>query len=184
MYPSRIPFVLVSRGGVTTRRDTIMKTLLRVLSPWFLFPAFACTTNQGDGTIASITSSQALTTDTPAVSTTIAAIVANPVQDQVVTLNGQFVECLEGNDCRFSDGTGELLAEGGPPWYQELNLPLNEPVAISCQVDVKDGNLILELFQVTLADGTVIEVRGEGRPPWAGGPNHRGGPDAGADDDD
>ena len=106
-------------------------------------------------------------------------------EDEIVTLTGVFVEHIGDNDYLFEHAGTQIVASGGPPWHHTLDLPLAVEVTVTGEIG--DGppwldvpkEPELDLFSVTLEDGTVIEIRsGDGPPPWAGGPNGN------ADDDD
>ncbi len=82
------------------------------------------------------------------------------------TLSG-IVVAIKGNTFVLDDGTGVIIVEAGPPWWQQLDLQLNEQVTVVGRPAMGG----FEAFSITRADGTVTDVRsGEGPPPWAGGP--------------
>jgi uncharacterized protein YdeI (BOF family) len=130
---------------------------------------------------------QTETTSTP-VETTIADILANPVRDQVVTLTGLITQLVEGNDFVLTDSTGSITVGGGPAWFHQLGLVVGQSVTVTGEVDLgKLGQASptpeIDLFSVA-SEGKTNTIRQQGgRPPWAGGPNHKGAPAAGGVDD-
>ena len=124
--------------------------------------------------VISVVTASALTQQPTA--TTIAHILNDPVHDHVVTLSGQLVHHIEDNAYLLDDGTGQTVIDGGPAWYHQLALPLGENVTITGKVSLGPPWFAeprppeIDVFAVALADGTVIDVRGPGRAPWAGGP--------------
>jgi uncharacterized protein YdeI (BOF family) len=130
---------------------------------------------------------QAETASTP-VGTTIADILANPVRDQVVTLTGSITQLVEGNDFVLTDSTGSINVGGGPAWFHQLGLVVGQSVTVTGEVDLgRPGQATttpeVDLFSVE-SEGQTNTIRQQGgRPPWAGGPNHKGAPAAGGVDD-
>jgi uncharacterized protein YdeI (BOF family) len=122
------------------------------------------------------------------VTTTIADILANPVQDQVVTLSGEITELIEGNDFVLTDSTGKINVGGGPAWFQQLGLVVGQQVTVTGEVGLgKPGQATItpevDLFSIE-SEGKTNTIRQQGgRPPWAGGRNRQGAPAAGAADD-
>jgi uncharacterized protein YdeI (BOF family) len=103
----------------------------------------------------------------------IADVNANPVKDTEVTVTGT-VKSVDGNEYAISDATGTITVEAGPRWYQAVDLAVGEIVSVTGEVDTgKDGTKIaaIDAFSITKADGSIITVKGAGKPPWAGGPN-------------
>jgi beta-lactamase regulating signal transducer with metallopeptidase domain len=121
------------------------------------------------------------------VSRTIQQLLSDPVGAAVVQVRGQIVQAIGGNAFLLDDGTGQLIVHGGPPWYHTLALPVGETVSVIGELSVGSGEgrgrgkgharpggahlPEINLLRVMEADGTVINVRGPGRPPWAGGPH-------------
>lgn len=134
------------------------------------------TTSFTHGMLPEVASAQGL------VQTTIAQILANPVRDQMVTVSGQIVQHLRDNHYVLDDGTGRIVIDGGPIWYHQLNLPIGQQVRVTGEVSLGPTWLSsprtpeIDICAAVLADGTVITVRGPGRPPWAGGPRRTGSP--------
>ncbi len=83
------------------------------------------------------------------------------------TISGT-VRSVVGNNFILDDGTGEVIVDAGPRWYQAVNVSEGEQVTIVGEYDDDD----FDAFQITRANGEVIRIRdGAGRPPWAGGRN-------------
>lgn len=81
------------------------------------------------------------------------------------------VRSVVGNKFVLDDGTGQLIVEAGPRWYQPLNLTEGERITVVGEYDDED----FDAFSVTRASGEVIEIRpSDGPPPWAGGRGERG----------
>jgi uncharacterized protein YdeI (BOF family) len=117
-------------------------------------------------------------TGTPpnAIETTIAEILANPVRDQMVTLTGKITQVYDGNEFTLDDSTGTILVDGGPPWFQKVDLSTGQAVTITGEVD--PGNpgsdstkTEIDLFSFASEGQTTTLRESIGRPPWAGGPN-------------
>lgn len=92
------------------------------------------------------------------IAATISEIQANPVEDQLVTIEGQVTQNL-GNDLHtFSDGTGtiQLEAENIP----NSALPLNEKVDVIGEVELEDGVLEIDVDWVTPARGAPLFLSG------------------------
>ncbi len=80
------------------------------------------------------------------------------------TISGT-VTSIVGNEFILSDGTGEIIVDAGPRWWQEVNLAPGEPVTVVGEYDDDD----FDAFSITRSNGQVIQIRnGPGRPPWAG----------------
>lgn len=76
------------------------------------------------------------------------------------------VRSVVGNKFVLDDGTGQVIVEAGPRWYQPLNLTEGERIKVVGEYD--DGDF--DAFSITRASGEVIEIRpSDGPPPWAGG---------------
>jgi hypothetical protein len=110
-------------------------------------------------------------------------------EDELVTLHGVIVEHIDDNDYLFDDGEMQIVIDGGPHWYHQLDLPLNTEMSVTGTIgdgppwldEPRDPELDLHSYMV---DGQTVEIRGEGRPPWAGGPKRLGIAVADDDDDD
>ncbi len=86
------------------------------------------------------------------IAATISEIQANPVEDQLVTIEGQVTQNL-GNDLHaFSDGTGTIQLEAENIPYSAF--PLNEKVVVIGEVELEDGVLEIDVDWVTPARGT------------------------------
>lgn len=86
------------------------------------------------------------------------------------TLSGQVVSVV-GNHFTLSDGSGQIIVDAGPVWWQRVNLSPGEQVTVTGELG-RSGEF--DAFSIRRANGSVIEIRSpEGPPPWAGGPNRR-----------
>lgn len=84
-----------------------------------------------------------------------------------ITVSGQVVSVV-GNDFILDDGTGQIIVDAGPRWWQEISLSEGEEVSVTGEVG-RSGEL--DAFSITRSDGTVLNIRPpQGPPPWAGGP--------------
>jgi uncharacterized protein YdeI (BOF family) len=77
----------------------------------------------------------------------VASVLANPMYDQRVTLQGQFLGWASDDDYLFSDGTGQVLADvydfGG-------NVPLNQTVTVLVEVDFNEqGQVELDVLSIS-----------------------------------
>jgi hypothetical protein len=94
-------------------------------------------------------------------------------QTQGVTIEGE-IGSVVGNDFLLSDGSGEVIVDAGPRWWQQLDLRPGERVSVTGEVG-RAGEL--DAFSITRADGSTINIRSsEGPPPWSGGRGRNGGP--------
>jgi uncharacterized protein YdeI (BOF family) len=111
---------------------------------------------------------------------TIGEIVANPDLhfERIYTLTGQVVRYVDENEFLLSDGTGEIQVDPGPPWYQRVEVTVGSTVTITGQIDrMRGGGVDLDACRIVAPDRS-IDIRDcsfQGPPPWAGGPNRRGG---------
>ncbi|MEQ8974766.1 MAG: NirD/YgiW/YdeI family stress tolerance protein [Coleofasciculus sp. C1-SOL-03] len=84
-----------------------------------------------------------------------------------ITLSGTVVSVV-GNDFILDDGTGQIIVDAGPRWWQEINLSAGEKVTVIGEID--EGEF--DAFSITRSDGSLINIRpSEGPPPWAGNRN-------------
>jgi uncharacterized protein YdeI (BOF family) len=82
------------------------------------------------------------------------------------TVSGEIVSVV-GNDFVLNDGTGEIIVDAGPRWWQEIDLSPGEEVTVTGELG-KGGEI--DAYSITSGDGSIIEIRSpEGPPPWAGG---------------
>jgi hypothetical protein len=82
------------------------------------------------------------------------------------TVSGEIVSVV-GNDFVLNDGTGEIIVDAGPRWWQEIDLSPGEEVTVTGELG-KGGEI--DAYSITRGDGSTIEIRSpEGPPPWAGG---------------
>lgn len=102
---------------------------------------------------------------------TLGQILANPVRDEPVIVSGTVVRRVVGNDYLLDDGTGQLIVDGGPIERHSLDLHIDSKVNITGEVSVgppgrqQPGPPEVDIFSVTKADGTVVQVR-SGPGPW------------------
>lgn len=81
-----------------------------------------------------------------------------------ITIAGQ-VMGISRNKFVLNDGTGQILVDAGPHWWQEINLSVGEQVRVVGEYDDND----FDAFSITRQDGSVINIRpSSGPPPWAG----------------
>lgn len=84
------------------------------------------------------------------------------------TVSGEIVSVV-GNNFVLDDGTGQIIVDAGPRWWQEINLDTGEEVTVTGELD-RGGEM--DAYSIQRADGSTIEIRSaEGPPPWAGGPD-------------
>lgn len=85
------------------------------------------------------------------------------------TISGR-VTSVVGNDFTIDDGTGQVIVDAGPRWYQPVNVSLGERVTVVGEMD--EGEF--DAFSITKSNGSVIQIRSPfGPPPWAGGRGRR-----------
>ncbi len=107
---------------------------------------------------------------------TIAEIQANPnaYYDRVVTIAGTVRMYVDENEFLLDDGTGQIVVDAGPPWYQQISTPTGVVASITGQIDFdRRGQVDLDACQI-VAVGSTTAIRDcsfRGPPPWAGGPN-------------
>jgi hypothetical protein len=82
------------------------------------------------------------------------------------TVSGEIVSVV-GNDFVLDDGTGQIIVDAGPRWWQEIDLSTGEEVTVTGKLGKGDE---IDAYSITRSDGSTIEIRSpEGPPPWAGG---------------
>ncbi|MFM2314511.1 MAG: hypothetical protein RLZZ04_3787 [Cyanobacteriota bacterium] len=82
------------------------------------------------------------------------------------TVSGEIVSVV-GNDFVLDDGTGQIIVDAGPRWWQEIDLSPGEEVTVTGELGKGDE---IDAYSITCGDGSTIEIRSpEGPPPWAGG---------------
>jgi RNase P/RNase MRP subunit p29 len=110
-----------------------------------------------------------------------AAIVSTPVLAQTpirinqlqrpnsLVISGRVVSVV-GNNFTVNDGTGQVIVDAGPRWWQAVNLAPGEQVTVTGELG-RSGEF--DAFSIRRANGALIEIRSPdgGPPPWAGGPN-------------
>jgi len=90
---------------------------------------------------------------------------------QGVTISGQVRD----------DGTGQIIVDAGPRWFQRIDLVSGERVTVTGEFDDEDDGEFddeddgeFDAFTITRSNGQVIQVRQPGGPPpWAGGRDSR-----------
>jgi hypothetical protein len=81
-----------------------------------------------------------------------------------ITISGE-VKSVVGNDFTLDDGTGEIIVDAGPRWWQEINLSPGESVTVVGEM----GRDEFDAFSITRDNGQTIQIRhAEGPPPWEG----------------
>lgn len=81
------------------------------------------------------------------------------------TVSGEIISVV-GNDFVLDDGTGEIIVDAGPRWWQEIDLSPGEEVTVTGELGKGDE---LDAYSITRGDGSILEIRSpEGPPPWAG----------------
>ncbi len=88
-----------------------------------------------------------------------------------ISVSGR-VTSVVGNSFVLDDGSGQLIVDAGPRWWQPIDLTVGEQLTVTGKVG-RSGEL--DAFSITRSNGSVINIRpAAGPPPWAGGPNRRG----------
>jgi uncharacterized protein YdeI (BOF family) len=82
--------------------------------------------------------------------TTIGEILANPVEDRLVTIEGQVTQILGYEHYAFSDGTGTIQLDA-PDEFPSSYFPLNKKLVVRGEVDHEDGVLEIDVDWVTPA---------------------------------
>ncbi len=99
---------------------------------------------------------------------TQATRIADLQRPRSITISGR-VRSMAGNDFVLDDGTGQIIVDAGPRKWREINLTAGEQVRVTGELS-KSGKF--DAFNITRANGSVIEIRSpEGPPPWAGNSN-------------
>ncbi len=108
-------------------------------------------------------------------SPTVREIQANPnaYYDQIVTLNGTLDLYVDANEFLLNDGTGQIVVDAGPPWYQTIAIPASTSLSVTGQIDfMRNGGVDLDACQIITPTETITirDCSFIGPPPWAGGP--------------
>lgn len=83
------------------------------------------------------------------------------------TVSGQIASVV-GNDFVLDDGTGEIIVDAGPRWWQEIDLTQGEEVTVTGELG-RGGEI--DAYSIQRSDGSTIKIRSsDGPPPWAGDP--------------
>jgi hypothetical protein len=89
-------------------------------------------------------------------------------RENSTTISGQ-VGSIVGNNFTLNDGSGQIIVDAGPRWWQQIDLSSGEQVTVTGEVG-RSGEF--DAFSITRDDGSVIDIRSpQGPPPWAGGPD-------------
>jgi hypothetical protein len=81
------------------------------------------------------------------------------------TVSGEITSVV-GNNFVLNDGTGEIIVDAGPRWWQEIDLSPGEEVTVTGELG-KGGEI--NAYSITRGDGSTMEIRpAEGPSPWAG----------------
>jgi hypothetical protein len=95
----------------------------------------------------------------------------------VTNLSGSITADLGHNEYTFvADDTAaypdSFILDCGPVWYKVVTLALG-PATVTGEVETsKSGALEIGVQSVTANNGTFV-IKGEGKPPWAGGKGHK-----------
>jgi len=85
-------------------------------------------------------------------------------RSQDLTIAGR-VTSVVGNSFTLDDGTGTVIVDAGPRWWQAITVEPGESLRVTGEMD----NGEFDAFSITKADGSVIQIRpASGPPPWAG----------------
>ncbi len=88
-----------------------------------------------------------------------------------ISVSGR-VTSVVGNSFVLDDGSGQVIVDAGPRWWQLIDLTVGEQLTVTGKVG-RSGEL--DAFSITRSNGSVINIRPPAGPPsWAGGPNWRG----------
>lgn len=80
-----------------------------------------------------------------------------------ITISGT-VRSVVGNEFTLNDGTGEIIVDPGPRWWQEIDLTPGETVIVTGEYDDDD----FDAYRIVRDNGETIEIRDRsGPPPWA-----------------
>jgi uncharacterized protein YdeI (BOF family) len=92
-------------------------------------------------------------------------------KDPGISISGE-IRNVVGNEFILDDGTGQVVVDAGPRWYQQLNFASGERVTVVGEYDDED----FDAYTITRDDGEVIQIRqADGPPPWAGGRERKDG---------
>lgn len=81
------------------------------------------------------------------------------------SISGEIISVV-GNDFVLDDGTGQIIVDAGPRWWQEIDLSPGEEVTVIGELGKGDE---IDAYSITRGDGSTVEIRSpEGPPPWAG----------------
>lgn len=114
---------------------------------------------------------------------TIADIQSNPnaFLKQVVTLSGAVRAVTDINEFLLDDGTGQIIVDAGPPWYQRISIPAGTPIRVTGEIDwmgppANRRGIELDACRIETPNQTlnIRDCAFSGPPPWAGGPNRGG----------
>jgi hypothetical protein len=81
-----------------------------------------------------------------------------------VSFSGKVVSIV-GDYFIRDDGTGQIIVDAGPSWWHQIDLSPGEQVTVVGEL----GRGESDAFPTMKGDGSVIEIKGPGKPSWAGG---------------
>lgn len=83
-----------------------------------------------------------------------------------ITVSGKVTNVV-GNSFVLDDGSGQIIVDAGPRWWQPINVAMGEQLTVRGEVEPSGE---FDAFSITRSNGSVINIRpAEGPPPWAGG---------------
>jgi hypothetical protein len=85
-----------------------------------------------------------------------------------LTIAGRVVSVV-GNSFTLEDGSGQIIVDAGPRWWQPVTLAPGERVTVVGELG-RSGEF--DAFSITRANGSIVKIRSpQGPPPWAGSAN-------------
>jgi hypothetical protein len=73
------------------------------------------------------------------------------------------VRSVSGNKFILDDGTGQIMVDAGPSWYQPIDIAVGEKVKVVGKYD----DFEFDAYSIIRRDGEVIQIRpAGGPPPW------------------
>jgi hypothetical protein len=76
-----------------------------------------------------------------------------------------------------------IVLDCGPVWFKVIDLAMGDAKVTGEIETSKKGVVEVGVQSVTDSSGTTVVVKGEGKPPWAGGKGHKPAAAGGPDDD-
>ncbi|WP_421654594.1 hypothetical protein [Leptothermofonsia sp. ETS-13] len=84
------------------------------------------------------------------------------------SITGRVISVV-GNSFVLDDGSGRIIVDAGPRWWQPIDVSVDERVSVTGKLG-RSGEF--DAFSITRQNGTVLNIRpAEGPPPWARGPH-------------